>query len=49
MHETSGWLLDATSVWIALAAWGATILLHALWRSRGPAPLDPIRESGPIV
>ena len=48
MHDTQGWLLDATTVWIALSAWAAAVLLHALWRSSGAAAPDPIRESGPI-
>jgi hypothetical protein len=49
MHEPEGWLLDATTIWIALSVWGVVVLLHAGWRSRGPAAPDPIRESGPIV
>ena len=49
MHETEGWLLDSKTIWIALAVWGAAVLLHAWWRSRGAASPDPIRESGPIV
>jgi hypothetical protein len=49
MHDTEGWLLDGTTAWIALAVWGAAVLLHAWWRSRGAASPDPIRESGPIV
>ena len=49
MHGTQGWLLDTETVWIALSILGAAILFHALWRSRGEATLDPIRESGPIL
>ena len=49
MHGTHGWFLDARTVWIALSLWGAAVLLHALWRSRGDAEPDPIRESGPIL
>ena len=49
MHDAEGWLLDARTVWIALGVWAAMVLLHALWRSRGEAAPDPIRESGPIV
>lgn len=49
MRGTQDWLLDSKTVWIALSVWGAAVLLHALWRSRGPAATDPIRESGPIV
>jgi hypothetical protein len=49
MHGTQGWLLDTKTVWIVLSVWGAAILVHALWRSRGDAEPDPIRESGPIL
>ncbi len=49
MHGTHGWLLDTKAVWFALSVWGATVLLYALWRSRGNAEPDPIRESGPIL
>jgi len=49
MHGTHGWFLDTRTVWIALSVWGAAVLLHALWRSRGDAKPDPIRESGPIL
>jgi len=49
MHGTEGWLLDATTVWIALLVWAAAVLLHAWWRSLGEASPDPIRKSGPIV
>jgi len=49
MHEAEGWLLDAKTIRIALVLWGAAVLLHAWWRSRGEASPDPIRESGPIV
>lgn len=49
MHEAQGWLLDTKTVWIALVVLGAAVLLHSLWRSRGEAKPDPIRESGPIL
>jgi len=49
MHDAQGWPLDTKTVWIALSVWGAAVLLHALWRSRGGAAPDPIRESGPIL
>ena len=49
MHETPSWFLDAKTTSIVLAMWGFAVILHALWRSRGAAPVDPIRESGPIV
>jgi hypothetical protein len=49
MHESQGFWLDAKIVSIALSVWGAAVLLYALWRSRGEASPDPIRESGPIL
>ena len=49
MHGAPGWYLDNKTVWIALSVLGAAILFHALWRSRGEAEPDPIRESGPIL
>ena len=49
MHGTAGCLLDTRTVWIAMSIWGAMVLLHALWRSRGDAQPDSIRESGPIL
>jgi len=49
MNETHGFLLDAQGVWIALAVLGAAVVIHAIWRSRGSAAPDPIRESGPIL
>jgi hypothetical protein len=49
MQEARAWFLDAKVVSIVLAAWSAAVLVHGLWRSRGEAPPDPIRESGPIL
>ena len=49
MHGAEACYLDTKTVWIALSILGAAILLHALWRSRGKAEPDPIRESGPIL
>lgn len=49
MHEAQGWLLDARSASVALAVYGAVTLLHAIWRSRGQAAPDLVRESGPIL
>jgi hypothetical protein len=49
MHEAQGWLLDKGTTSVALAIWGAAVFLYALWRSRGEASPDPIRESGPIL
>ncbi len=42
------WFLDATVLGAALLLWGLAVLLHGAWRSRGDAPQDPIRPSGPI-
>jgi hypothetical protein len=49
MHDAQGWLLDNRTTSIALAIWGVAVLLYALWRSRGEASPDRIRESGPIL
>jgi hypothetical protein len=49
MHGAQGCFLDVRTVWIALSVWGGTVLLYALWRSRGDAKPDSIRESGPIL
>ena len=49
MHDAQGWWLDEKTASIALAIWGAVVLLYALWRSRGKASPDSIRESGPIL
>lgn len=49
MYDAEGWVLDARTVWIVLSVWALLVLVHGLWRSRGEAPPDPIRESGPIV
>jgi hypothetical protein len=40
--------LDAEAAWVFLAVWGAVVLAYALWRSRGDAPQDPLRPSGPL-
>jgi len=40
-------ILGAKQAWIFLAAWLAVTLAHALWRSMGSAPQDPLRPSGP--
>jgi hypothetical protein len=37
-----------TTVLISLAIWFALVLAYGLLRSRGAAPQDPIRPSGPI-
>lgn len=34
--------------WIAVTVWLAVVLLHGLWRSRGEAAPDPVREAGPL-
>lgn len=34
---------------IVLAVYGLVVILHAVWRSRGQATPDPIRDSGPIL
>jgi hypothetical protein len=37
------------TVQVGLAVYGVLVILHALWRSRGTASPDPVRESGPIL
>lgn len=34
--------------WIAVAVWTGIVVLHGLWRSRGQAVPDPVREAGPL-
>jgi hypothetical protein len=46
--EVGGWLLDARTYAIAVAAWLAVVVLYGFWRSGGGAAQDPIRPSGPI-
>lgn len=48
MHEASGWLLDATAARVFTAAWVVVVIVYGLWRSRGDAKADAVRESGPI-
>jgi len=48
MNEVQGWIPDTRLALTFLAAWLVVVLGHALWRSLGAAPLDPIRPSGPI-
>lgn len=48
MSEVHGWMPDARLAWTVLVAWLAVVAAHALWRSMGSAPQDPIRPSGPI-
>lgn len=43
-----GWMLDVDTMIAGLSVWLAVVLLHGLWRSRGEAPVDPIRPSGPV-
>jgi hypothetical protein len=49
MHEPGGWLLDAWTMKVFLGVLSAIGLAHAVWRSRGAAPPDPLRDSGPIL
>lgn len=49
MHETGHWMLDARTAKIVVAVWVAVVIVYGLWRSRGTAAADPIRESGPIL
>lgn len=46
---SEGWLLDARTMDVFLVIWLVAVLVYGTWRSRGDAPVDPIRESGPIL
>jgi hypothetical protein len=48
MQEPHPWFLTARAAFAVLAFFGAIALVHAVWRSTGGAPQDPIRGSGPI-
>jgi hypothetical protein len=48
-ESAAGWFLGAKEAWWFLWIWLAVVLIHGLWRSRGDAPQDPIRPSGPGV
>ncbi len=43
----NGWIVSPAVAWIVLAAWVVVVLAYGLWRSRGEAPQDMIRPSGP--
>lgn len=45
---SEGLLLDVKTMGIFLVVWVVVVLAYGSWRSRGDAPADPIRESGPI-
>ncbi len=45
--QATGWIVDTTHAWVFLGCWVAVVLIYGLWRSRGEAPQDTIRPSGP--
>ena len=47
MSEAHGFIPDATLAWTVLGVWLVVVLVYGFWRSRGAAPQDPIRLSGP--
>jgi hypothetical protein len=49
MQGIEGWLPDQKTASIAHTVWWIVVILHGVWRSRGEARPDPIRESGPIL
>jgi hypothetical protein len=49
MHDTLGWFLDARTTKIVIAVWILAVIVYGLWRSRGNAAQNAIRESGPIL
>jgi hypothetical protein len=34
---------------VFLVAYGVVVIAYAVWRSRGQASPDPLRESGPVL
>jgi len=52
MHEASeavGWILTPGQWSGVVVVWTVLVLAYGIWRSRGEAPQDPHRPSGPIV
>ena len=47
MSHGTGWIVTPAHAWVVLACWAVIVLAYGLWRSRGEAPQDPIRPSGP--
>lgn len=50
MHSVethAGWILRAPESWVFLGVWLIVVLGYGLWRSRGSATPDRVRESGP--
>ncbi len=43
----TGWIIDTTQAWVFVGCWIVVVLVYGLWRSRGEAPQDVIRPSGP--
>lgn len=44
-----GWMVGTNLSWVVLAVWTVVALVYGLIRSRGNAPQDPIRPSGPVM
>jgi hypothetical protein len=49
MHDAHGWFLDARLAKLVTAIWMVAVIVYGLWRSRGSAAQDVMRESGPIL
>ena len=47
--STAGFMIDARDAYGFVGIWVIVVLIYGLWRSRGDAPQDPIRPSGPGV
>ena len=45
--QAAGWIVNTTQAWVFLGIWAVVVLVYGLWRSRGEAPQDAIRPSGP--
>jgi len=45
--QATGWIVNTTQAWLFVGSWVVVVLAYGLWRSRGEAPQDAIRPSGP--
>lgn len=43
----AGWIVSPSNARVFLVCWIVLVLGYGLWRSRGKAPQDSIRPSGP--
>jgi len=45
--QAMGWIVNTTEARVFLGFWAVVVLVYGFWRSRGEAPQDVIRPSGP--